>query len=58
MQPSAPKGQGSLFDMSCTKAEGFGAAQHGDSCWERGWSRASGSMHRLGADEMMEGWGK
>eukprot|EP00983_Pelagomonas_calceolata_P055475 1144162-Pelagomonas_calceolata.AAC.6 len=39
------KGQGSLFDMGC-KAEGFGAAQHGGgSCWERGGSRAAGSMH-------------
>eukprot|EP00983_Pelagomonas_calceolata_P083597 1156191-Pelagomonas_calceolata.AAC.7 len=27
--------------MGCTKAEGFGAAQHGGgSCWERGGSRA------------------
>eukprot|EP00983_Pelagomonas_calceolata_P070201 1150689-Pelagomonas_calceolata.AAC.5 len=26
MQPCAPKGQGSLFNMGCTKAEGFGAA--------------------------------
>eukprot|EP00983_Pelagomonas_calceolata_P025013 786249-Pelagomonas_calceolata.AAC.2 len=27
MQPCALKGQGSLFDTGCTKAEGFGAAQ-------------------------------
>eukprot|EP00967_Tisochrysis_lutea_P065086 scaffold84528_cov25-Tisochrysis_lutea.AAC.2 len=37
----APKRQGSLSNMGCTKAERFGAAQHGSgSCWKRG-----GSMH-------------
>eukprot|EP00983_Pelagomonas_calceolata_P089542 1157323-Pelagomonas_calceolata.AAC.1 len=34
MQLCAPKGQGSLFDMGCTKSEGFGAAQHGGGSWE------------------------
>eukprot|EP00983_Pelagomonas_calceolata_P054518 1143718-Pelagomonas_calceolata.AAC.1 len=36
----APKGQGSLIDMGCTKADIFGAVQHGGGCWERGGSRA------------------
>eukprot|EP00983_Pelagomonas_calceolata_P019801 624858-Pelagomonas_calceolata.AAC.3 len=40
MQPCAPKGQGSLFDKGCTRAEGFGAAQHEVA--------AAGSMHPRG----------
>eukprot|EP00983_Pelagomonas_calceolata_P033095 1037049-Pelagomonas_calceolata.AAC.3 len=44
MQSCAPKRQESPFGMGCTKAEDFGAAQHGGgSCWECGGSRAAGS---------------
>eukprot|EP00983_Pelagomonas_calceolata_P108620 1159478-Pelagomonas_calceolata.AAC.5 len=33
MQPHTPKGQGFLFDMRCTEAEGFGG--FGSACWRR-----------------------
>eukprot|EP00983_Pelagomonas_calceolata_P022731 715505-Pelagomonas_calceolata.AAC.1 len=46
MQPRAPKGQGSLFNMGCTKAEGFGAA-----AWRRQLRACSGGSRagQLGA---------
>eukprot|EP00983_Pelagomonas_calceolata_P071027 1151027-Pelagomonas_calceolata.AAC.2 len=53
IQPCSTKGHGSLFDMGCTKAVGFGAAQHGGgSCWERGGSRAG----QLGACIRGKAW--
>eukprot|EP00983_Pelagomonas_calceolata_P012660 405583-Pelagomonas_calceolata.AAC.2 len=49
MQPCTPKGQGSLFDIGCTKAEGVRAAQHGGgSCWESGVAGQSSWEHALG----------